>query len=459
MSWNKPQRVIKNILFYLSILSFMGAIFWIAIFYIWTNHPKMVSDYDNNIPDHYSNRITRLQTRTYKGKSPEDTFKRHQILAEALQGVTGLHKYYDLHTETQKFMIDYLLKENKRSEAEQLADKWQQTYPQDFNAKFKYADVLSLIDKDREIEYYQNVYSKHTDLFELNQRYVNLLLDQGQFDKAFEIAEYSATQNRRQNHLRFVYFYADEENRKFNAKTKIKVHKENHNKIANNHIVRSNISVNGLKKIRFDIDRLQVSSKIKELFFKIKTATKTYDHIEATPLHDLEIFNDSFKTTGTDPYVTLNLPADLIGLKENFEISAFINIEKAMKYVLNIITYHPELKVSCSATEEFKEDKAQRFYLKSIDGQYNSEFRIQQQHCQYLKVNLPSLQNFSFRDLSIKIAGVTLTKENIIELSAIKSISENNYRVKSEKPYIIFKFDKLILAQNIVINMNIGKQK
>ena len=457
MSWKNPRKVTKNILLYFSILSLFAAVFWLSIFYIWNNHPQMVSDYDNSIPNHYTNRITRLQTRTYKGKTPEDTYKRHQILAEALQGATRLHKYYDLFSDTQKFMIDYLLKENRLIEAEQLANKWQRKYPYDFNAKFKYADVLSFIDKNKEKEYYASVYKKHKDIFELNKKYIALLLEQGLFEKALAIALYSRTQNREKSYVDFMYYYADEINKKYNAKTK--TFKDRHLKIGNNHTVSASMNPSGLKKIRFDIDRVPVLSKIKDMSFTIKTDDKIYDNIKALPLHHLELKDETFKTIGTDPYVNLSLPDEIIGLQGNMEISAFLNIEEAMRYVLQTITHHPELQFSCSEINEFKQENTYRFLLKRIFDKYQSENSIEEKPCQYLKINLPSLLNFSFSELNIKMAGITLTEKNIQTVHALEKNSENSYKVKDEKPYIIFKSDQPLLTHDIEVNMNIGKQQ
>ena len=300
MSWRTPQRVIKNTLFYLGILSFIGAVFWLGIFYIWTNNPKMVHDYDENIPNYYTDQITRLQTRTHKGKSPEDTLKRYQHLAKALEGVTVLHKHYQVYSDNQANMIDFFVNAEQVSKAKKLANKWQENYPYDFNAKFKYTDVLLITDIKQAIAYLELVYKKHKDIFELNQRYVELLLDDGQFEKALSIAKYSETQNRKERVPRFTYYFTDESNKKFSAETIVVIPKENYQKLREVSKVNVLMPQAGVTSLRFDFDNLGIGSKIKKLYFKIKTKEKTF----TTSTHPISIIRCPKR--GSKPVVSVS---------------------------------------------------------------------------------------------------------------------------------------------------------
>ena len=457
MSWKRPQRVIKNTLLGLSILSFIGAIFWLALLYIWKNHPTMVHDYDEKIPNYYTDQITRLQTRTHKGKSPEDTLKRYQQLAKALEGVTVLHKHYQVYSDNQANMIDFLVNADQVSKAKKLANNWQENYPYDFNAKFKYTDVLLITDIKQAIAYLELVYKKHKDIFELNQRYVKLLLDDGQFEKALSIANYSETQNRKERVPSFTYYYTDESNKKFRAETNIVIPKTNYQTLGEVSKVNMLIPQAGITSLRFDFDNLGIGSQIENLYFNIKTKGKTFKNIVACPLRHLNYKENTFTTTGVDPYVKLNLPEELIGLEEQLEIEAFAKITIKKKLVLNNILEHPSLTIQCLDSNNFESSQAKEVLLSPKLSGFYSHIKFEQQSCQFIKFNLPNIKNLSFSKLKLTINDShLLTSENITQINSISRAKDDVFVVNNENPSIIYKLNEQLSASDIKVNLELG---
>jgi len=456
MSWKQPKKVIKNTLFVLSLLSFFGSIVWLSIYYIWNNRPDLVHKYDNNMPNVYANKIDRLMTRTHKGKSPDDTFKRYQQLAEALKGTTTLHKYYDVFRENQIKMIDYLVQAQRPDEAKKLAKNWQKDYPYDFDAKFKYAEVLEGIDIKLALDYYQEIYKKHNDIFELNQRYVALLLKNGQFNQALKIAEYSKTQNRKQTDVKFHFYYADELNPKFGEKSKIfapAIKTSNHG-----YQVKLTLQPQKLKKLRFDFDRLLIGSTITALSFDIKTPRKEFANIPYKPLRHLTVSNDTLTVAGKDPYVQVLLPDELTGSSQALQITANIGIVKNKPLVLDTITQHQDWRINCSSNLEFEKNQEQTFVLVQHGKKYLSNPITNHENCQYIKIQFPLQQNFTFSQLKIKTANQEWLDENLVELNGIEKNNQGFFVVLKSNPFVVLKTNLTSAVNGFDIEMRLGNK-
>ncbi len=452
-SWKSPKKTVKNILFYFSILSLIGALAWLSVLYIWNNRPDLVVQYDKNMPNVYSNKIDRLMTRTHKGKFPEDTFYRLQQLQQALIGTTQLHKFYTVFTENQIKMVDYLMNAGRTDTARKLVNKWQMDYPYDFNAKFKYAEVLTSIDTDLALNYYQQLYTKHQDIFEVNQRYVSLLLKHGKFNQALEIAEYSKDQNRKQTHVKFHFYYADELHPKYSEKSKIYVPAIRTSN--QNYQVKLKLEPQGLNKLRFDFDRLLIGSTITNLSFNIKTPSKDFLDIPYKPLRHLNDYNGVLTIDGNDPYVQVLLPEKLIGSNHELQIEANIGIEKNKPLVLDIITDHNDWQVNCSKNLEFQQSKNLSFNLSKQGKYYNSKPVIYEENCQRLKIGFPFIQNLSFSDLTIKATNFEWSEQHIIYLNGIEKHSEG-FVVVGENPYLIINTNDTIAVKELEIQMKLG---
>jgi|GEM_PF-3801427 len=459
MSWAKPQRVIKNSMFYIGLLSFIGMLLWLSIFYVWNNHPQLISEYDKKIPNHYTNKITRLQTRTHKGKSPEDTFKRHQELAVALEGVTKLHKYYNLNSDNQIFMIDYLIASKKYLEAEKIANNWQLQLPNDFIAKFKYAEVLSHIDSSKEISYYESIYQNHKDIVKLNQKYVSLLLHKGFFNKALTAAVQAKRYNRKKQNLSFMSYYRDSINKKYSRDYKIEIPKYAHQINGDGYNVKYSITADKLTNLRFDIDHLSTGSSIQDLHFTIKTSSNTFLDVKANPLHHIIIEDEIFKTSGTDPYVEIELPDELIGTSETLEVIAFFKVTKAETFVLDQITQHPEFKITCSKSTDFDDLESKRFTLSESLNKFTSTIKMPEQSCQYMKIGFPSIKNFNFSNLTINSDTLLLSEENIIFKYALEISPSGYYKVIGDKPYLVLRSEKSNPNHLINLELNLGDEK
>ncbi len=454
MSWKQPKKVIKNTLFILSLLSLLGSIVWLSVYYIWNNRPDLVNQYDKDMPEVYANRIDRLMTRTHKGKSPEDTFHRLQQLEQALKGTTQLHKFYEVFTENQIRMIDYLMDANRPNDARALAMKWQKDYPYDFNAKFKYAEVLASLDVELAVAYFQKLYKKHKDIFEVNQSYVALLLKLGRFNQALEIAEYSKTQNRKQTDVKFHFYYADELHPKYGEKSKIFVPAI---ETSNQHyLVKFKLKPQGISKLRFDVDRLLLGSTITSLSFNINAPNRAFSNIPYKPLRHLAVSNGHLTIQGKDPYVQVLLPEELVGSNQELQIEANIGIEFKKPLVLDAITQHQDWRVNCSENLEFQKDNGQSFTLSMLGEQYTSNNISIEAGCQFIKIQFPLQQNFTFSQLKIKSAEQESLDEKIVSLNGIKQNKDGFHVVLGENPFVVLKSNQTLDINGFEIQMKLG---
>ncbi len=457
MIWGKPKKVIKNTLFILSLLSLVGSIVWLSVYYIWNNRPELVNQYDKDMPEVYANQIDRLMTRTHKGKSPEDTFQRYQQLANSLKGTTTLHKFYDVFSENQITMIDFLMANERIEEAKKLAKKWQEDYPYDFNAKFKYAEVLASLDVELAIDYFQQLYKSHKDIFEVNQSYVALLLKQGRFNQALEIAEYSKTQNRKQTDVKFHFYYADELHPKYGEKSKVFVPAIETSK--QHYLVKFKLKPQGINKLRFDVDRLLLGSTITNLSFNIKAPNMAFSKIPYKPLRHLALSNGLLTIQGKDPYVQVLLPDELIGSNQELQIEANIGIEFKKPLVLDAITQHQDWRVNCSGNLEFQKDNEQSFSLSMLGEKYTSNSHLFQSSCQYIKIQFPLQQNFTFSQLKIKSAAQESLNEKMVSLNGIKQNKDGFYVVFAENPFVVLEVNQDTALNDFKIQMVLGNKR
>lgn len=458
MIWNKPKAFIQNVTHIFAIFSLLFAAFWFWVYYIWQYNPNIVNDYDKSLNNTYINHITRLQTRTHKGKSPEDTFERHKILVNALGGITSLHKFYKTYTASKIYIVSYLIDNNRLIEAKETAYKWQKELPYDFNAKYKYIEVLKKTNPKEALKYYDSVFKKHNDIYDFSQNYINYLINEGMINKAEYIAKTAIKNYKTPNKTVFMYYYTNSEYEKFHSESKLNISNVSHQKTNGFYLLNLDIEVKGLTRLRFDIDNLPLGSKISNLMFDFKTTQHSLSNITAKPLHGLVSENNTFTVTGNDPYVEVMLPTKIINTNEKISITTKLNIERAQVNPLKNLTHHREWKVYYANEARFNEKDSNQFYITKNQNIYSADISVNSNSYQYLRLDLPSIKNLHLYDLTIynQEKQLDLTDYQLIN---IEQNTDGSFRVTNKDPYIIFNMPQAKSPKHLSVHFSLGEEQ
>jgi len=168
---NKPKKTILNILYLLGIISILINILAISIFSLWRYYPNFISKIDRLTPVYYVYKIKGLQWICNNSPSDKLTYFFKRQLYEELKDISILHKFYAVRQEITNYLIDYNIKNKNIEQALKIAKDWEKRYPYDFLGKFKYIDVLYLVDVNQSFNYYKKLYKEHSDIKEVADGY------------------------------------------------------------------------------------------------------------------------------------------------------------------------------------------------------------------------------------------------------------------------------------------------
>jgi hypothetical protein len=458
MTWNKPKQLIQKTLLIVASISFLVSIIAISVFYIWFYYPKTIDDVDKNIPNYYQVKIDSLHAQAKNSKSANDKYSFYTKISDELKEITNLHKFYDLKTESNKFIIDYLVDNNQLDNAVIVAKEWQENYPYDFHAKYKYIEVLKKQDETQALNYLQILYNKHKDLQTVSSDYASLLLKLGHFDKALEVAINEKNYYRDNSKNNFRFYYIDKQHKAFskNANIVINAHKQKDN----HYFVTLNKKFNAFAGLRLDIDRIKIGSRINNISLEINTPQIHLKNIKIDYLNHLEFVNGYYKVTGRDPFFVFEIPKSILGSKEELEITAKLQIENKSDITLNKITDNKNWRVSFSNSKEFEKKNSSHFELKRNSTSFHAEINTQKNSYNFVKISLPHITNFKFNNLSLNINNtLKLSTKNIFKISDLKSTNEGEFLVTGLNPYIIYQIKDNLVFENINIKNNLGRKQ
>ena len=172
---NKPKKTVLNILYILGIISIFINILVLFTFILWRDYPNIVSKIDRVTPVYYVYKIKGLEFISNNSPFDKLTYFFKSQLYEELKEISILHKYYDVRQKTAIYLIDYNIKSKNLKKALKIAKDWETQYPYDFSGKFKYIEVLHLVDTNQSLQYYKNLYSKYSDIEEVEDGYKRYL--------------------------------------------------------------------------------------------------------------------------------------------------------------------------------------------------------------------------------------------------------------------------------------------
>lgn len=464
INWKKPQKYINHLIVYFSVLSLILSVCWLVLYHLWMHQPELVIKYGNKMPQKYLDHINELQTVAENSNHPTDQVKRWQDLLKALDGVSSIAVHYELYTQTLTNLIDHWQKNEQYDLAHEAAEKWQKDYPYDFNAKFKYHQLLKHKDHGSALKYSTKLYEQFSDLDVVIERYFSDLLTNGQFDEALQVARHQQQYFVNNTMLKFVVYYKDKNYKNYHEDTKVHLPLTQYHISGQHYHVTMQRTFNQLKGLRLDIDQLKVNATIKNLSVSIKWQNKKYQNIgfkEKNHLKKIDL--DSFLTTGSDPYFEIIVPEDMINTEQRIELIIDMDISYQQGFVINQLLAHKAWQVFYAQEHAFSENNSQKFQptLLHDHGEYKivSTMAIPKNTYQSVRVDFPEYQNFSAHSLRVFINDQeSLSIKDIDHYRGVEKSRKNELIVKNNDPFVIFDLDSPTEIKQLHIEMILGKK-
>jgi hypothetical protein len=452
--WSKPKYLIIKFLDFISVISIISAILAVIFFALWKNGLPLTS-IDFSLPSYYSDKIHNLQKTIKNSTTEKAKLKGYEHLLEALKDSTFLNKYYPLVEESNQFIIDYMLSQNQLKKAENFAYKWQEKYSYDFNAKFKYVEILKISNPKKAIEYFENVYFKYKDIELVISKFIDVLLDVGEFDRALKVALESSENVISKITPDFMFSIKDSNNKK-NTLDFHPVLKEEFRISDDGFNIQVHKNINNLKEIKFNISKFKVRTKINRLTITIKTQNQSYNNIKFKPIKHIKNINQKYQVTGDNPELEIQLPIELYDFSGEVEINVQIKMDHNQNLELNKILLNPQWKVNYSINQKFQKFNKFNFIINKNEKNYSSSLPTINTQIKYLKLEFPSFQNLSVKNLEFHNAHKNKLNFKIIKKQNLIVVNDANLLVKGTKPYLILELFEPMILTNITMNFDIG---
>ncbi len=436
--FKKPKQTILNILYMVTGVSLFISILAVGIVILWKEYPQTVSKIDKMIPDFYGDNIKSLYKKAKNVKDEKEIFQYFSKLHNELKDISTLNKYYSYKSETIQYLIDYYTRIKKLDKAIRIATKWKNTHPYDFNAKFKYLDVLNINNKHEAKKYIDKLYNRYPDIQEVVSRKISFLVENGNINEAVLIE--SKNRKRKIDNTSFKVFFIDQPQTIFTANQSTTFSKDIFTKKNNKYSFIFKRKFKSLKGIRFDIDSLAVGSKIRKLDVKMLLDDKSYN-ISIKSLNQIKkLDNNSYEIDGEDPYFVFNLENELVDFNGKAKIVFSIVIEESS--ILNIISNKVEWQLFYSNSIIFTEKKSKYLSLKVVNNTLKDRFEFDKnKNIHYIRFDIPSIKELKVKNINILLNNSDLIdKKNIKSLHSISS-TKDGYVVTGNDPYIVFKIN------------------
>ena len=221
MKWNKPQAVLNKLVLSVASISFILMLFWISFYFVWLKKPEMIFSLDEKIPDYYEQSIN---SHKKKLKEVNTKIKQSKLLQEFIEefpDMTSLNKDYYLLADAYNMLIDNAKNADEYEKAVSIAKTWEERFPYDFRAKFKYFEIINHKDSQKANEYIEEVNRLFPDINEVNSLYVSSLIENQKFDKALNVASEFQQKHFNYTNIGFVIYYKDLKHTSYQAATKV----------------------------------------------------------------------------------------------------------------------------------------------------------------------------------------------------------------------------------------------
>ena len=458
MKWSKPKYLINKIVIYFSLVSILVSVLAVSIYFSWQSNAYVFTKLDHDLPDYYSENILSLVD---KIKSPnlnvEDRFNTYKELKKALNGSTNLHKYNSLVNDVYTFIINKWLGDGNLERAKKIASEWQDTYPNDFNAKFKYAEIVGLTNKKEMLDYYQVLYNKHKDIYLIQSKYVDALLDFGKFERALSVANEAKDNFINNTKPDMVIYFKDKKIKEFSYLGSRKISQQNIKISQGDYHVQFNNKIEGLSGIKLHINSLKLGSNIENILFSIKTDLAEYKLLAHRPVKHIKLQAAKYLITGKDPGVEFKLPQEILGYSGPFKINIQLKLNDNKYAALNKILHNSQWRYNFSKDNVFDQEVAQQIFFEPNKKRFEARFKISKLESDYIRLHLPAYKNLSLNHFELSSVKSILTGSNIIDMQDIEISPSGIIKVSGDDPYIGFNLGEKFKENKFLISFGLGE--
>jgi hypothetical protein len=464
MKWNKPQAVLNKLVLSVASISFILMLFWISFYFVWLKKPEMIFSLDEKIPDYYEQSIN---SHKKKLKEVNTKIKQSKLLQEFIEefpDMTSLNKDYYLLADAYNMLIDNAKNADEYEKAVSIAKTWEERFPYDFRAKFKYFEIINHKDSQKANEYIEEVNRLFPDINEVNSLYVSSLIENQKFDKALNVASEFQQKHFNYTNIGFVIYYKDLKHTSYQAATKVIIPLENQTQSASNHTITLAKKIDQFKGLRFDIDGLQIGSIIQDVSFSIQTPENKFENIDFKPLHHIKSLEERFyQVSGSDPYFELIIPDKLMNSDSELKIQVNLSIEDKLNVALNEILENKEWRFFYSNNRKFNKEQSKSFNVhletKEDINRLIGLSTIQPDIYSFLRVDLPWYIGMQPTKWKMMVNNeIVLTNSNILNSHSIETTTNQSIKVTGNDPYVIFQLPEAIEVKTLKIEMEFSHE-
>ena len=321
--FNKPRQTIRNILFFIALVSIFLTALAISSSILWKYYPESVSKIDMMIPDYYGDNLNRLYRKAQKKKDYKKQIKYYEKLYDELIECSTLNKYYKYRQKSASFLIDHYLENNQYPKARKIAALWEKMYPNDFHGKFKYAEVLEYNNRHDALMYYATLYKNYDDIPDVIYKYINLLRKEKNIKLATELKLEADRLVKKQ--VEFKIYYQD--NKKFFTEGQtLVVGTLDYLNEGDRYTFNLEKTFHKFHGFRLDIENTPLSFNINHLKVLLNNH-KMKEELEVANIHHMTKENDTYHISGDDPHFVFIIPKQFLDTKKNLEFTVSMSLE------------------------------------------------------------------------------------------------------------------------------------
>ena len=448
--FSKPKQTILNVMFSLAIVSLIISILAVSIVILWKFNPTVINKVDILIPDTYGQEIRKLYSNAKNSQDTIEKIKYFLELEKKLKKITRLHKFYNYKTEAIIYLINYNLERKNYLLAMKYANEWKNKYEFDLNAKFYFAKILNLIDNNKAIKYYANLYIKYGDIIEVAQNYIIFLLENNNLSKALEIEKQLNLNSILE--VDFKMYYINKKRNNFSENYSFALN--NIVKDKSNYEVTTNKNLVNIKKIRLDMDGLPIGLIVKNISLSFYINDKKIVIKNISNSSDAIKDKNKYLIVGNDPYFIFDLPSEVFNNKIN-NINFNLTIEKTFNKTSKKILNDPEWQIFYSLTQHFTENESQKLLLrKNINNDnYTGNVNAINKTTKYIRIDFPSIKDLIIKQLTLNINNI----KQDININSLNNINIHDQKLKilGKDPYVIIELNNTIDIEDVVVGVKL----
>ena len=454
MKWNKPKKTVQSILVYLGVISLVITSITSIIIAIWVTYPNAINSFDKKVPDFYASYIKGVYNTTESFENKEVKLVIFKYLYEKLKDITPLEQFYNYKQDSNEYLINYYLENNDAKKALEISKYWENNSPNDFNAKFSYIKVLTLLDRSKASEYCADLYSKYNNIEEVVQAYVLFLIANNEISKAV-IIENEFNKSNVNSRITFMLFYIDNKETIFNGKQVVALkHNKQRLKDKIRYTIELNQKFNSLKGLRLDIDSALIGAKVSNVKISIQKDEILYENIKVKPIHSITNLKDEyFVIDGTDPHVKIVLPDDIKNKNGNYKISISLDIIDEIELVQQEFLNNKEWRIFYDTGKSFNEEEFKNITLTREKSYFLYKSNVKWKNVKSIRFDLPSFIGLNVENLSIMLNDkITLDYKKVNSMHGL-ILKEGKFLVNAKDPYLIIQLESVIDIDSINLSM------